>query len=320
MHRRDFLRSGTAVTIAAGSGLTLTLRRATAAEHGAIVAAAQRVPVGEMTVTALSDGYIPLDSSVLIGIDEEGFAEAAQAAFLDPERAVRGAVNAYAVQVGEETVLIDTGAGALFGPTLGDLPANLAAAGIDPGSVGSIVITHLHGDHFGGAAVDGAKAFPNARMILTETEHGFWTSEDIKASAPEEVRPFFDTAAAAVSTYEDALELLPDGAEIAPGLVYEHLPGHTPGHNGVMLSSGDASLFVWADTIHVPHVQFAMPEVGIAFDVDRDLARETRARVLDRVVADRQAIAGMHLPFPGIGHVETATEGYRFVPTGWHYL
>lgn len=320
MNRRQFLDSAAAVTVAAGSGLTLTVRPVSAQAAGVQLAAAQRIPLGDMTVTALSDGFIVLDATVLNGIDGEGFADAARAAFLDPDRAVRGAVNAYAVQTGNDTILIDTGAGGLFGPTLGNLPQNLAAAGIDPASVSRLVITHLHGDHFGGAGADGAKAFPNAHMVLSETEHGFWTSEDVKMGAPEGMRPFFDMAVAAVAPYADSLDLVGDGAEIAPGLTFDHLPGHTPGHNGVLLSSGDASLLIWADIVHVPHVQFAQPDVTIAFDTDPDLARETRVKVLDRAVADRLAIAGMHLPFPGVGHVEKTGEGYRFVPVGWHYL
>ena len=166
MDRRRFLQTTGWTTLAAGAGLTLSVRAVAAAGHTAQIAAAQRFPVGDMTVTALSDGFIPIDASVLDGIDEAGFAAAARAAFLSPERAVQGAVNAYAVETGSETILIDAGAGGLFGPTLGTLPANLAAAGIDPAAVGRVVITHLHGDHFGGTAADGARAFPNAVMVM----------------------------------------------------------------------------------------------------------------------------------------------------------
>ena len=65
--------------------------------------------------------------------------------------------------------------------------------------------------------------------------------------------------------------------------------------------------------------QFARPDWGIAFDVDSKLAAETRKRTLDRVAADGMLIAGMHLPFPGFGHVARDGQAYRFVPAEWVY-
>jgi hypothetical protein len=47
------------------------------------------------------------------------------------------------------------------------------------------------------------------------------------------------------------------------------------------------------------------------------MAAATRKRLLDMAAADRLLIAGMHLPFPGLGHAERAVEGFAFVPAPW---
>lgn len=320
MLRREFLTSGAAVTLAAGSGLTLTLRRASAAGHGVSLAAAQRFRFGEVTVTALSDGYLQISPDVLLGIDAAGFEELSRAAFLDPARALQGSVNAYAIQRGDDTVLVDSGTGSIFGPTLGQLHANLAAAGIDPASVSRLVVTHLHGDHIGGCFTEAGPAFPNAEMVLTEADHAFWSSDEMKSMAPEPFRPAFDLARAAVAAYGERVSLVATDADLGGRLSLRPFPGHTPGHAGVLVETGAEPLLIWADIVHVPHVQFARPEVSIAFDVDPAEAAATRAAAMGEVAEDRTMIAGMHLPFPGIGHAERAGDAFGYTPLVWQYL
>ena len=98
-----------------------------------------------------------------------------------------------------------------------------------------------------------------------------------------------------------------------------HLPGHTPGHSGLMLSSGDDTMLLWGDIVHVGPVQFARPEMTIPFDVDQPAAAEQRARVLDMVATDRLEVGGSHIDFPSFGFIETAGDGYAFVPSRWDH-
>ena len=65
------------------------------------------------------------------------------------------------------------------------------------------------------------------------------------------------------------------------------LPGHTPGHSGYHITSGDEQLLIWADITHMADIQIRRPEVTIGFDVDPDQARATRMKVLDQVASDR---------------------------------
>ena len=83
-----------------------------------------------------------------------------------------------------------------------------------------------------------------------------------------------------------------------PGVTAIPCHGHTPGHTSFLISSGNEQLLIWGDTVHVPEIQTARPEVCMEFDTDPDAAAVTRRRVFDMVATDRLAITGMHLHFP----------------------
>ncbi len=318
MRRRDLLTA----TAAAGLATAIPgfrIAPAHAEGHGHGLAAAQRFSIGEITVTALSDGFFPLEPEALIGITAERFAELLAEAYL-PEGAHIAAVNAYLIETGDRRILIDAGTGTLFGPTLGQLAGNMAALGLAPGDVDTLIATHLHPDHIGSVLLDGGNPFANATLVVSEADRAFWTDADIRAGAPEEFQGTFDLAAGAVAAFGERVETVSGEAALGPGLTAIPLPGHTPGHIGVMVESGGQQLLIWGDVVHVPPVQFAMPEVTIGFDSDQDLARATRAEIMDRAVADRLMVAGMHLSFPGVGYVERRTDaGYHFVPAPWQY-
>ncbi len=268
--------------------------------------------VGDVKLTMLSDGYFPATADIFPTLDDDRFQGVLASAGLSAG-IYESAVNAFVIDTGTEVHLIDAG-GAGMGDTLGKLPENLAAAGYSPEQIKSLIITHLHPDHIGGAAPNGVAAFPNAEMVLTGAEHGFWTNPDIKAGAPDDAKPFFDMAVGAVNAYSDRLRLIKGGDDVAPGVTTVDLPGHTPGHCGFMISSGGEELFVWGDIVHMQYLQFADPAVSLVFDIDPDAAIATRKRVLDQVATDGMMIAGMHLRTPGLGHVEKSGGAYRFTP------
>ncbi len=70
---------------------------------------------------------------------------------------------------------------------------------------------------------------------------------------------------------------------------------------------------IWGDLVHAPAYQFAEPGWGIVFDADMELAKQTRAKLLDQMSAERTLVAGMHLDFPALGYVERAAENYRYL-------
>jgi glyoxylase-like metal-dependent hydrolase (beta-lactamase superfamily II) len=317
MNRRDLLKLG---TIAAASGVTLSfLGPVASAQNVAQVAAAQRFKVGDMIVTTLSDGYIEIGASVLAGVTEEGLQKALQDAYLKPGAYI-ASINAFVVETGSNTYIIDSGSGGSLGPTAGRLAATLGAAGYQPSAISALITTHLHPDHIGGSIMDGKAVFDQAEFIVTEADRAFWTDADKRAQAPEQMQGFFDLATNALKAYGDRLREISGETEVVPGITSAPLPGHTPGHTGYLLSSGNETMLIWADIVHVAPAQLPDPDVTIGFDVDPAQAAKTRKALLEQVVADRTLIAGAHLPFPGVGHIEKAGEGYRFVAATWEYL
>jgi glyoxylase-like metal-dependent hydrolase (beta-lactamase superfamily II) len=227
------------------------------------------------------------------------------------------AVNEWLINTGEKLILVDTGASNVFAPTLGRLPQNLAAAGVDPSAVDAIVITHMHPDHVPGLlAADGTMMFKNAIVHVNGDEYAFWTSDQIRAKAPEAVRLFFDLAKTAIEPYADAgkVQMHKDGTTFAPGVSAVEAPGHTVGHTMVRISSAGNELLIWGDIVHNAALQFPEPDRSIAFDNDPAMAIANRKKVFDMVASDRLLFAGTHLPFPGLGHAAKTWSGYTYVP------
>ncbi|RWM85591.1 MAG: MBL fold metallo-hydrolase [Mesorhizobium sp.] len=280
---------------------------------------ALRRKVGSVQVTALLDGYIDIASELVIGLAEADAERLARASF-QKSGPRRTPVNAYLVNLGDRLVLVDAGTSDSMGPSLGRLPAAIEAAGVSPDQIDTLLITHMHPDHINGVLTPAGEAlFPNAELVVTATDYAFWHDDANMNQAPDEARPFFVGARRAAAAYADRLRQVDGEGEVVGAIRTVPLPGHTPGHAGFTIESDGEALFIWGDVVHMAAYQFARPDWSIAFDVDSKLAAETRKRTLDRVAADRMLIAGMHLPFPGFGHVARDGQAYRFVPAEWAY-
>jgi glyoxylase-like metal-dependent hydrolase (beta-lactamase superfamily II) len=274
-----------------------------------------RLKLGAFEVTVLSDGNLAIDRNLFAG-DAAGCDRLLDKAFM-PAGAVPTCVNDWLVNTGNKLILVDAGAGGSFAPTLGKMHGNLAVAGVDPGTIDDVVITHMHPDHIPGLlAADGSMKFPNAVVHVNADEYAFWTSEQNSAKAPEQFKVFFDLAKTAIKPYTDAgkMQTFKDGAQFAPGITAAAAPGHTVGHTMVRISSDGSDLLIWGDIVHCAALQFAEPERAIAFDADPAMAIANRKKVMDMVASDRLLFAGAHLPFPGVGHAARSGSGYAYVP------
>ncbi len=275
-----------------------------------------RLAVGDMEITALYDGFIDLDSKLLNNASPAEVQRLLTRMFLGGQK-VQTAVNAFLVNAGGKLILVDTGAAKAFGPTLGFIGDNLKAAGHSPEQVDMVLLTHLHPDHAAGLlGADGKPLFPNADVRVAQADHDFWLSEDIAAKAPDGFKPFFKMARDAAAPYQAAGRWKPFSGEVelAPGIKAVDAHGHTPGHTAYMVESKGRQLLIIGDAVHSHAVQFARPEVAIEFDSDKKKAVAARKQLFARAAKEKLALAGMHLPFPGLGHVRAEGKGYAWVP------
>lgn len=274
--------------------------------------------VGDIVVTAVSDGYLNGSNAVLQNMPQDQIAELLTGAFRPSPR--RTSVNTFLIWSAGRLALIDTGCGPHMQPTAGKLFANLAAAGVPPETIDTVLLTHMHPDHSNGLAdVHGEALFPQAELGLHGAELDYWQDPEAAARAAESKQgvPYFAAAPAQLAPYRDRLKPFEDGAEVFPGVTAVHLPGHTPGHSGFRIASGDEQLLVWGDIVHVPEVQVPHPEVTMQFDVDPVEAAATRRRAFDMVAADRLLVTGMHVHFPGYAHLRRAGSGVELVQEAW---
>jgi glyoxylase-like metal-dependent hydrolase (beta-lactamase superfamily II) len=294
-----------------------------AALHGSpplpALPAACRFVLGDLRITALSDGYLNLGLELFPASDPAAAEARLAKAFLP--KAIPTSVNAYLVSKGDQHVLIDTGTSSALGPTLGHLPKALAAAGVNAKEIDTVIVTHLHVDHAAGLVSDGDKpAFPAAEIVVAESEFTFWHDDGILSNAPNQMKSFFEIARRSLAPYQGRVRKIVGEVEVVPGIFAFPAPGHTPGHLALRIGSAGSNLLLFTDVIHSSALQFAHPEWAIAFDVDAEAAVATRKKMLDMVAADRLPVAGMHLPFPGIGHVTRDGNAYGYVPTPWPAL
>lgn len=278
-----------------------------------------RIMVGSIEVTALLDGVMQLDKSLLQHAEDKELNRALDRMFVGNPK-MTTAVNAYLINTGKNLVLVDAGAAGLFGPTLGNLVQNLKAAGYSPEQVDRVVITHLHADHVGGINDQAGKPiFPNATVSVSQAENDFWLSKDIAAKASPAMQGFFQMAQASAAPYQASGQWKPipgDGTgEIVPGITAVNASGHTPGHRIYIVESQGQKLVITGDMLHAHAIQFSNPGVAMKFDVDQKKAIAMRRDILKRVADEKSFMSGAHLPFPGIGHVVPEGKGsYRWVP------
>lgn len=221
-------------------------------------------------------------------------------------------VAAFVAEMNGKTILFDTGFGAGAGGRTLD---RLEAAGFHPENIDAVVITHMHGDHVGGlAAPDGGAVFPRAELFIADAEYSWWNGQENAGESAKAGRAAVEKALAPVRPYQGRIRAFAFGAEILPGVVAMAATGHTAGHTAYRLTAGGGSLLVVGDLTHITEVQMPRPEAAVIYDLDPDKAEQTRKEIFTLAAREKMTIAGMHLPFPGVGRLATDGEAFVFTP------
>lgn len=275
--------------------------------------ASKNFAIGDLAATALRDGALefPNDNQVFgVGLTPAEVAAVLTAAGAPTDK-LHLSVQPLLVKSADRVLLFDTGAGGNFGPTAGHLPAALAAAGVDPGSVTDIFVSHVHGDHIGGLlGANGALAFPNATIHLSAPEWDF-----LRGLGAEKAKAYgIGQYAALVAAIAPKVAAFAPGSEIVPGVVTAvEIKGHTPGHSGYRIASGKDSLLYVGDAMHHYVVSVRKPEWGNSFDGDTATAAASRSALVGQLAASGQRVYAVHFPFPGVGRIEKRDGAFVWV-------
>src|SRR5690348_4856763 len=293
------MRGITSVAALIGLAMAVSVDAAVAFGPATVAPAAHEFTLGKLKLATLHDAQfvIPNDGKTFgVGADAAAVTDVLRAAGAPTDR-ITLSVNALLVRMGHHVVLIDTGIGQ---KSHGELLGSLHEAGVKPTAVTDVLITHSHGDHVGGLVdADGHLAFPKATIRMSSAEWEFMQSK----GSPELVK--------AISKKVKPFEL---GAQVIPGIKSVPMKGHTPGHTGYEISSGSDRLLDIGDMAHSSIVSLAKPQWGVQFDTDGAAAKATRAETLKQLASDQELIFSPHFPYPGVGHIETAGDGFSWKP------
>ncbi len=273
--------------------------------------------LGNLQLHLLSDGTYFQDAGAVFGIvprilwERLGFG-------LNERHQMALGLNSLLVRSQGKTVLIETGVGEKERPlaqTLrpqasGTLLDELAAIGVAPEDVDIVINTHLHADHSGWntrRTSDGASwtpTFPRARYLIqrAEWEAAINPNERTRATyLTENMRPLEESG---------QLELLDGERAVTDEIAIIPTFGHSMGHASVVLtSSGESAVYI-GDMIQHP-VQLERAAWVSSFDVYPLEAMETKKRIVDRAIAERQLVIAVHAEFPGLGRMTETADGKR---------
>jgi glyoxylase-like metal-dependent hydrolase (beta-lactamase superfamily II) len=276
--------------------------------------------VGSIRCTVLSDGYVAYPVSWFFPNADPGELQHALEARHQASERVLSPYTCLLIETGRHTILVDTGAGE-YSTTAGAIQARLEVAGIRPRDVDTVILTHAHPDHIGGAIdMIGRPAFPHARYILSEIEWEFWTAvraDLTRLRVPEDAKSGIHAMARrCLGPLRHQIEPVDRETEVVAGITVIPAPGHTPGHLAVLIASEGESLLNLGDAaVHPLHLE--QPDWQNGFDLAPDTAVATRRQLLERAVAENMHLMAFHFPFPSVGCV-AAVEGnaWKWTP-GW---
>jgi glyoxylase-like metal-dependent hydrolase (beta-lactamase superfamily II) len=315
--RRRLLIAST--TLLAAPAFVRTTSAQTAPAPQAQAPGFYRFKLGSFTVTTVHDGFFarPLEGFVR-NAPLSDVQAVLRDAFLPQDRLVIPFTVTF-LDTGRDLVVFDSGNGVTApGATNGRMIANMRAAGIDPARVTRVVMSHFHGDHVNGLLnAEGAAAFPNAEIIVSEAEIAWWGDATNETRSPEGQRATFANSARRLAPYAARLRRIGPDAEVIPGVRSVAAYGHTPGHTCYHIADGAEQMMFVADTSNRPELLARRPDFHIVFDFDAAAAEATRRRIFDRVATDRIRITGYHFPFPANGYLAKEGNGYRFVAADW---
>jgi glyoxylase-like metal-dependent hydrolase (beta-lactamase superfamily II) len=278
-----------------------------------------RTRIGGFEVVALADGAVrrPLDAGFVRNATLEEVQAALDAAG-QPSDHITNGFTPFVVIADGRHVLFDAGFADNGPDGTGRLHESMAAAGIEPGAIEAVVMSHLHPDHISGLRrSDGTLVYPQAQLWIPEPEFDFWMDQARMNAAPEGAQGAFRAVRRVLEEYPEELLTPFAPGEKAAGMI-DTAPafGHSPGHTVLSVGEGTDSFTFIGDAAHLPALFVTNPDWQLMFDMDPEVARQTRRDLLARMAGQGGLVGGYHFPFPAIGRIEAAEPGFAYAPIG----
>lgn len=285
----------------------------------------EKIQVGNVNILSISDCLMAVDAC-------DFFPHKTVDAFqpfegqVDDNCQVNGGINcaSFLIESQDRRVLVDAGLGpapvADAGGAAGNLLSEMRQGGIDPNTIDTVVVTHLHFDHIGWLPTtlpDGSvrPTFPNAEYIIPQADWDLLFANQIPSPSTGAVQDGDD------APYPPAIEVFHQSQSIG-GLIKEldnirlvdgefnltdeitivPTPGHTPGHQSLAVTSQNERAYVLGDVAHLP-LQIQVPEWNTKADVLPNLGIKTRRETLRKLAEQGIVVAAGHFPAPGFGHI-----------------
>lgn len=268
--------------------------------------------LGPFEITVVSDGALELPIPFLLPKADKAEVDALLAKAGHDRSLVLAPLNVVLVKRGADTVMVDCGAGSGFVGTAGRMAAGLEQAGIATDSITHLVFTHAHPDHLWGVIDDLDEVrFAKAKHVIGAAEWDYWINPETAGKVPETLRALAAGSMRRLKALEDRIERVKGGHKIADGISVLDTPGHTPGHQSILIEAGNERLLVGGDVIGHPVLSFERPDWHWGTDWDAEMGARTRRRTLDMLATDKLALVGYHLPWPGLARVVREGQGFR---------
>ncbi|NAY92184.1 MBL fold metallo-hydrolase [Muricauda sp. JGD-17] len=225
------------------------------------------------------------------------------------------------IQDGNRTILVDSGIGFSDKPIVfkgnefilkGQLGNLLERKGIRNEKITDIVLTHFHPDHIGGVFSDiGQLNYPNATFHMSQVEWDYWHSSKSLSQPP--LFKFFVENNVTPLKEKDINFIVQDYQEITEGIISVDAPGHTPGQIALIFSDKNDNLLYISDAfLHPLHIENL--DWRTSFDLDHELARKSRMKLLGMATEKDMHINAFHFDFPGMGRVMKENDKWNWFP------